>query len=104
VDSQDSLELMAMLDNGRTLLGHELTADARARLFALVDNVTQETWANARGIILREPMTTLWQALLRHTDYDVYTGPRHAAGESPAWPKLPTSAQVLEAIRATLAR
>lgn len=96
----DELAFMAALDNGANLFG-SLRPEIRARLYAVVKNPSQETWNDANGIILSD-FTTLWQALLRHTDFDVTSGPAHGTGERPPWPKLPTRAQLLQAIRTQL--
>lgn len=97
------LRFMNDLDKGTNLMG-PLSPEIRARLYAVVDKPNQETWADAHTIII-SGMTTLWQALLKHTDYDVTSGPSYAQGEAPGpWPKLPTSDQMLIAIRAELSR
>jgi hypothetical protein len=103
VTHDEALEFMSDLDRGSNLFG-AIGLDVRARLFNVVDKPSQETWTDAHGIILTSSrMTTLWQALLAHTDYGVTSGPAHAPGETPApWPKLPTSEQLLIAIRTEL--
>ncbi len=98
------LALMAALDNGSNMFG-PLRADIRARLFAVADNPTSDTWTDANGIILRaQGLVTLWQALGWHTDYAVTSGPAFGRGETPHWPPhmLPTSAQIVRAVIAEL--
>lgn len=99
----EAVQLMDDLHKGSNLFG-ALSPEVRARLFNVVDKPSQDTWNDAHSIILTgSPVTTLWQALLAHTDYDVTSGPAHAPGQTPGpWPKLPTSEQLLIAIRAEL--
>lgn len=103
ITNDEALAFMSDLDKGTNLFGN-LSPEVRARLFDVVDKPSQDTWSDANGIILSSSrMTTLWQALLAHTDYDVTTGPASAMGETPGpWPKLPTSEQLLIAIRTEL--
>jgi hypothetical protein len=95
--TEESLELMMHLDNGSSLFG-KLGSDARARIFAVVDQPSESSWDSSYSIILTsEPrVTTLWQALLRHTDYSVTSRP-----EGP-WPVLPTRTQILTALKEVL--
>jgi hypothetical protein len=53
-----------LLDKCQNFYGRPLAPDVRARLQAVLDNPTIETWEDAHGIILRtEPKSlTLWQA------------------------------------------
>lgn len=103
VTHDEALTFMSDLDNGSNLFG-ALSPEVRARLFAVVDKPSQDTWDDAHGIILTsDRMTTLWQALLAHTDYGVTSRPWHTTGEPPGpWPQLPTSEQLLIAIRTEL--
>lgn len=101
MSTDESLDLMMHLDNGTSMFG-SLTLDARARIFALVDNPDQETWSNAFGIIVsgsdpNKMPTTLWGALNRHTDYQVIGRDR-----SKPWPEIPTREQILTALKAVL--
>lgn len=98
------LRFMNDLDAGSNLFG-ALSPEVRARLFAVVDKPTQQTWSDAHGIILNaQTMTTLWQAVLAHTDYDVTVGPSYMPGngQTSGWPSIPTSDQLLLAIRAAV--
>lgn len=92
-----ALGLMASMDDASNLWG-PLRPGVRARLYAVAENPTQETWEDAHGIILRadDGWGTLWQALLRFTTYDVTS---HSHGEP--W-SLPTSQQIVLAIRGAL--
>jgi hypothetical protein len=99
--TDEMLELMMHLDNGSSMFG-SLSLDARARIFALVDNPDQETWTNAFGIIvsgtdLHKMPTTLWGALTRHSDYQVISRDR-----SKPWSEIPTRDQILTALKAVL--
>lgn len=104
MNEETLLQLMKALDNGTNMFG-KLSPDVRARLYAVVDNPTSETWGDANGIILRDGgMRTLWQALLRHTDYNVTTGPSVRMGEETVWPQhmIPTTEQLCAALLAEL--
>lgn len=99
--TDEMLDLMMHLDNGTNMFG-SLTLDARARIFALVDNPTEETWTNAFGIIVSgtDPNTmptTLWSALNRHTTYQVV-----GRQTDKPWPKIPTREQILTALKEEL--
>lgn len=88
----DDLELMTALDNGTNMFG-TLPPEVRARLFAVVDNPTQETWDNAHSIVVAGVMTTLWKALLSHTTYSVRSKPVGGL-----WPEVPTRDQLTHAL------
>ena len=91
------LALMRDLDEGTNLFG-PLGPQVRARLFAVVDNPTQDTWGNAYSVIVTsQGMTTLWQALLAYTDYAVQSKP---AGQD--WPAVPTREQLVTALHAAM--
>lgn len=97
MDTPQMLALMGDLDEGTNLFG-PLSAEVRARLFAVVDTPTQDTWGNAYSVIVTaEGMTTLWQALLAHTDYAVQSKPLDGD-----WPAVPTREQLLTALRAVM--
>jgi hypothetical protein len=89
--------VMALLDKGSNPLG-ALSPEVRARLFAVIDNPTQQTWDDAHSIILSGgSWLTLWQAVLRFTDYDVTSRPL----DDP-WPAVPTCEQIATAIAVAL--
>lgn len=89
--------LMALFDNGSNLLGR-LTPDIRVRLWAAIENPTQQTWTDASPIIINgDRIRTLWQAVCRHTGYPVQ---RRADGEP--WPVLPSREQLIAAVAAEL--
>ncbi len=97
MDEQQMLALMRDLDEGTNLFG-PLGADVRARLFAVTDNPTQRTWGNAYPVIVTaRGMTTLWQAVLAHTDYAVQSKP----GDGD-WSAVPTREQILTALSAAI--
>ncbi len=97
MNEQQMLALMRDLDEGTNLFG-PLGADVRARLFAVVDNPTQDTWGNAYSVIVAsEGMTTLWQALLACTDYAVRSKPLDGD-----WPAVPSREQLLTALHAVM--
>ena len=98
MDEQQMRALMNDLDAGTNLFG-PLSAEIRARLFAVADSPNQNTWATAYSVIITtEGMTTLWQALLAYTDYAVQSKPLDGD-----WPDVPTRDQILTALRAALA-
>lgn len=89
--------LLVDLDTGANLFG-PLSFEARARICAAANDPSQESWNAAYSVIIRNsPATTLWQALLAHTDYDVQSFP---VGED--WPQVPTQSQILEALHAAI--
>lgn len=93
----DCAELMGLLDAANNVHG-ALGPEPRARLAAAVLDPSQETWTNANTIVLTVTgWTTLWQAVLEHTDYNV----RSRRLDQP-WPSLPTPHQIVTALRATL--
>jgi hypothetical protein len=93
----DVLQLMDSLDKGSNLFGR-LSADTRARLFAVVDRPTQETWTDASSILISaERLTTLWAAVNAHTDYPV-----RRKDHGVPWTQIPTSEQILTALKEAL--
>lgn len=97
MDEQQMLALMGDLDQGTNLFG-PLSADVRARLFAVVDKPTQDTWGDAYSVIVTaEGMNTLWQALGAYTDYAVRSKPLDGK-----WPTVPTREQLLTALCAAM--
>lgn len=101
MNEREMLDLMSALDQGTNLFG-SLGPDTRARIFEAVDNPCEETWQDVHGILLiGDPgrrFLTVWQALLRYTDYAVERGP--TAGEP--WSAVPTREQYLTALTAAL--
>lgn len=112
-DFRNHRTLNAALNSFITSYGAPLSDSARARLIALTEQVTVERWEDGYSIMLT-PDTTLWQALLRHTNYSVtsagspsdYNGhtPFTPGGVSHRWPELPTADEIRYAILATQAR
>lgn len=90
----------------RTMLGEPLRPFAREALLEVVAHPDDESWDVAHAVYIA-PCLTLWEALLRHTDYDIRVGPRFIASVSPAghvsirrtpWAQVPTSAQIVTAL------
>jgi hypothetical protein len=88
---------MDHLDKGTSLFG-PLSDDTRIRLFRVVDHPTEGTWDSSYSIIITNAprITTLWQALLKYTAYQVRSVP-----EGP-WPEVPTREQILTALKEEL--
>lgn len=96
----------------RNALGEPLTEENRAAMLAVAAEVTDETWRGAYSKVINGS-TTLWQAVNKHTDADIRTGPVTAVdveGAEPfrpttykevsGWPELPTTEQVRAAVLA----
>jgi hypothetical protein len=95
--SKQATQLMAALDSGSNLFG-ALNPGIRARIYRAAEGPSNETWNDAHSIILdRETRTTLWQAVLLHTSYDVTSKSTDAE-----WPRVPTAQQIVLAIRRAL--
>jgi hypothetical protein len=93
----NDLELMQALDDGGNMFG-ALPSDIRVRLFAVLDTPTEQTWNDAHSIVVAPTGfigITLWQALLRHTDYAVTRGP----SDGGPWSAIPTREQLCQALR-----
>ena len=104
--SDPYLALMHDLDRGENMFG-PLQDDIRARLFAAVETPNNDTWDAAYSILIGKDdgwPITLWQALLKFTDFDLTTGPTHEIGKgrTSAWAEIPTREQILEAIAAVV--
>jgi len=85
------------LDLAAGMLGKPLTEDARGRVLAVVASPTQETWADAHGIILAPHPgfgLTLWQAVLAVDPSFPDRGP--AMGEP--WLRIPSTELLSQAI------
>lgn len=100
------LDLMRDLDRGENMFG-PLQDDIRARLFAVADNPNDETWNAAYSILVGKDdgwPITLWQALLKFTDFNLTTGPSHEIGKgrTSTWAEVPTREQILDAIAAVV--
>lgn len=88
--------VMDLLDRAVCLHGSPIGEDARARIFAAIDNPRQMSWHNAYTVLISPPMTTLWQAVVKHTDYAVYSKPEGL------WPVVPTRKQLVDALMGEL--
>ncbi len=87
------LSLMDSMDRAKNLIG-DLPPDVRARIFAVVENPTQETWNAAHSLMINErQFITLWQAAVRYAGYKVFT---YKVEEG--WPEIPSRAQLLQAL------
>ena len=97
MDTTTLLSLMTALDAGTNIFG-VLPDHIRARIFAAVDSPGEDTWDNAYSVMIsNERFSTLWQALLKHTDYPVRVKPSGGG-----WPLVPTAEQILTALYAEL--
>jgi hypothetical protein len=80
----------------------KLTPDLLARLDAVVDNPTEETWDDAYSIIIAtSPRSlTLWQAVLRVDPTFPNSGPVYGDGGSriSGWTAIPSRDVLLAAI------
>ncbi len=93
ISQTELLSFMDSLDKASNTLG-SLTPDVRARLYAVVENPTQETWNDAYSLMVSEEQgITLWQAVVRYGNYKVY---RREAGEP--WPQIPTREAILRGL------
>lgn len=71
-----------------------------ARLAAVIDNPTQETWEDTHGIILNGfGMLTLWQAVIAVDPSFPRTGPAYTADDEPGeWQHVPSAEVIRQAI------
>lgn len=90
-------DLMAYLDAAANMFG-PLSPEARAKVAAAVLNPSQGTWSAANTVTITPAGTTVWQAVVEHTGYDVRA--RRLDG---SWPSVPTALQIVLALRAALA-
>ena len=74
---REQKELSTALNGLITVFDTPLSEGTKARLSKLTKIVTERSWADARGILLT-PDTTLWQAIIRHTNYSVTALPVNA--------------------------
>lgn len=96
----EMLILMDALDKGTNVFG-PLKPEIRARLYAVVSDPTDSTWADTYTIMINnERFQTLWQACLK---YAGYTGKPDGEGWS-GWSEVPTRAQLLTALTVSLGR
>lgn len=109
---EQALDLMEQLDRGTSIFG-KLSPDVRARLYAVAENPTEATWNDAHGIMItNETMTTMWQALNKHSGFKTEWVPDHPTTldeifdqrplHNPRWPVIPTREQILTALREEL--
>ncbi len=98
----NDLEIMEALDKGTNMFG-SLPPEIRARLFAVIDNPTDETWSDAHSIVVSSRGLggmTLWQALLRYSTYRVMSGPSTEMDGTrlSGWAAIPTRAELITAL------
>ncbi len=71
-----------------------LRASTKARLFAAIDEPTDERWEDVYAVVIGpNGRTTFWQAVLDSSDYDVY-----AHHPKCPWPSIPTRDQLINAL------
>lgn len=94
----DLSQIMDLLDNGTNLFG-PLSPEIRRRLWAVVAKPSQESWDDTYSIILsyEKSWLTLWQAVLRFTDYDI-----DIKQCDHSWQEIPTQQQILDALTCAL--
>lgn len=90
---RDKQRLDEALDRCSNLFG-PISKTSRQLILDFVDQPSEETWADAHGVLIT-PETTLWQAVLEHTDYGVDAGPRSEVTD-PGFP--PFRPAVVEAV------
>lgn len=94
MDNATLVDIMDSLDRGTNIFG-ALSADVRARLFAVLDNPTDSTWDDAHTVMVNaDRFMTLWQATIRFGGYTVQSKP----ADGP-WPEIPTREQLITALR-----
>tara|TARA_R110002051_G_scaffold60546_9_gene110895 strand:- start:7468 stop:7872 length:405 start_codon:yes stop_codon:yes gene_type:complete len=82
------------LFRARNALGNPLSTEARARLVAVATEPNENTWEHAYALVLAPRAAhTLWQAVLRHTEYPVMARP-----SGTAWSEIPTRQQIMLAL------
>lgn len=83
------------LEFATNLFGN-IKPDIKKRLQAVIDNPCQETWEDAHGIILNGSgrFRTLWQSVLV-----VRPGYCNSQPCDAPWPKIPTSEEIVQAIK-----
>jgi len=79
----------------------ELDEETKARVYALIDNPTVDTWDNAKSIIVgSDAWTTLWQAVRKADPSFPNTG-RSTDEEGNVireWSRIPDASLVLQAL------
>ena len=107
-DYRHRAEVEAVISQCRTSFGAPLSGIAQGLLRTACTHPDDAAWDEAHGIIV-SPNITLWEAVLAHTDYDVWMSPRYVASSLPngailttrtEWMAVPTGEQVIAALRA----
>ena len=111
---REQKELGTALNSFTTVYGTPLSSEKKAALTELTRHVTEQSWEEAHGTLLT-PSITLWQAVIRHTNYSVTALPANPGDyngfnpfqqtdrEQTRWPHLPSPDEVRYAILATRA-
>jgi hypothetical protein len=97
--------VLKALGRARNLLDEPLSDIAQERVLGYLNEPTENGWEEIHGTLLTRK-TTLWQALLEHTYFDLAVGPTRAlsdttpyeVGERSGWEQIPTAAEVERAI------
>ena len=107
-DYRRRAEVETLIARCRTSFGAPLSAIAKSLVRAACIHPDDAAWDEAHGVIVT-PNVTLWEAVLAHTDYDVWMSPRFVAQLLPSgtirttraeWSAIPTGDQVVAALRA----
>lgn len=91
----------AYVDKCRNMWG-ALDDECRARLEAVLENPTEETWEEAHSLIVGGGFTTLWQAWVKVDPTAPRSGPRWCAEtgkQISGWPKIPDQLTLYRALR-----
>lgn len=98
------VELMDLLDQARNTADQPVSDDARARLYALVEQPTTSTWQDAHSLCIAG-WETLWQAVLAvDATFPVLGRRTDQHGDVlEDWERIPDRQLVLAALRRQLA-
>lgn len=91
----------AFVDDCRNMFG-KLDAECRARLEAVLENPTEETWDDAYSLIIgKDGFTTLWQAWVKVDPDAPRTGPSEdfAGKRLSGWSRIPDQLTLYRALR-----
>jgi hypothetical protein len=92
----ETRRLSKALRNGTDANGNPLSPNSRERITALVRNPSSATWDNGHSLYISDGQTsTVWQAVIKHSDFDVTTGPGVIDGVRLPWKTIPTREQIL---------
>lgn len=99
----EALEVAGLVGDCMNWLGFA-GDEQRRRLFAVVDNPSQETWNDAHSLIITDVAVglgsvTLWENVLATSRYDVRT----KIADAP-WPSIPTRVELIAALQQAVQR